>query len=133
MADGFNDIIVSSSNLVFPNGVEIKELANMVEFNNVFRQDILDALHMGEVLVDFTKADGTKRQMRCTLTNIPADKLPSGNRPANDTPTKINVFDLDKQAWRSFNLDRVSRVEWVWTNGDGEIFITTLEADDLLP
>ena len=60
--------------------------------------------------------DGTERIMECTLQQ---DLLPDqmdveeyiSERRANDEV--LAVWDLEKDAWRSFRLDRVVTVEWL--------------------
>ena len=71
-----------------------------------------------EVFVTFTKKDGVKREMRCTLNeelmkkNATADQYEvkgAGRKSSNDAQA---VFDLDKQAWRSFRFDSVENVKF---------------------
>lgn len=61
--------------------------------------------------ITFTKADGTEREMFCTLAEqlIPADKVPKGTGRETSSDTQ-HVFDLDKQEWRSFKWDSVIEV-----------------------
>jgi hypothetical protein len=63
-----------------------------------------------DVLVTFTKADGSERTMRCTKrsSSIPQDKTPKGTGRSSPEGTE-RVFDLDKQEWRSFKWDSVKR------------------------
>ena len=61
-----------------------------------------------EIELEFVKANGELRKMRCTLNEelIPEDKRPKGS--ARKTPEDtIAVFDLDKQDWRSFRYDSI--------------------------
>jgi hypothetical protein len=92
------------------------------ETNKVIIRDwIRSLLQVTAVTVEFVKADGTVRSMRCTLN---PDKLPpapapvvpvdgiikeSKQRKAPD-PESIRVFDLDKNEWRSFRFDRLQKV-----------------------
>jgi len=70
----------------------------------------LNHLREGTCAVTFTKKDGTEREMVCTL-NL--DSVPSEHHPKSDgnttsyTNEAVRVFDLEKQAWRSFRLDSV--------------------------
>ncbi len=75
-------------------------------------------LRNGTVLVNFTKSDGTARDMVCTLSpkHIPvklasANTIISGGQILSAQTQKSNdvcvVFDTDKQAWRSFRWDRL--------------------------
>jgi hypothetical protein len=88
---------------------------------------------VSEVTVTFVKADGTLRDMRCTLDR---DKIPPqpprAEKPAKELPVDgprqhgllgegkevikpeeshtQKVFDLDAGAWRSFRYDRLKKV-----------------------
>lgn len=60
------------------------------------------------VTVTFTKKNGDERVMHCTthLSEINEDDHPVGSeRPQNDEVMK--VYDLEKQAWRSFRFDSI--------------------------
>ena len=84
------------------------------------RSWIREALQTTIITVEFTKADGTLREMHCTLQ---PDKLPPGTpsgpidgiikedktrKPAE--ADSIRVFDTDKQEWRSFRFDRLKKI-----------------------
>jgi hypothetical protein len=78
-------------------------------------KDWLIGLLKSEEYIDilFTKADGTERQMRCTLNEnkIPADFAPkSTERKKSDEV--LPVFDIENQGWRSFRLDSVKNVQF---------------------
>ena len=89
------------------------------------REWIRGLLHTHEITVTFTKADGTDREMLCTLNwdFIPTDKAPketpttpidgivkeSKQRKQPD-PHSLRVFDLEKNEWRSFRFDRLKKV-----------------------
>jgi hypothetical protein len=90
-------------------------------------------LNVSEVTVTFVKADGTLRDMRCTLDRdrIPPQP-PRTEKPAKEAPVDglrqhgflgeakavtrpeeshtQKVFDLDAGAWRSFRYDRLRKV-----------------------
>jgi hypothetical protein len=68
-----------------------------------------DALHKGVVHVGFTKTNGEKREMRCTLRSdvIPPSAVVEGKTPKKENPDVMAVWDLDKSAWRSFRLDSI--------------------------
>ena len=79
-----------------------------------------------EISVTFTKADGTDREMLCTLdssripvsvakpvsTTAPVDGIVrESKKPRKEPdPHSIRVFDLDKKEWRSFRFERVRKV-----------------------
>ena len=66
-----------------------------------------------EVTISFTKKDGTERKMICTLleSKIPAEKAPKNTGKAKSEDA-LAVFDVEKQDWRSFRWDSVTRVEF---------------------
>lgn len=89
-----------------------------------FRRFIKGVLADGEVLVEFTKADGTTRVMNCTLSaehgaiykmneeklqNVPVEQAHKPPKVNNDT---CKIWDIDQQAWRSFRWDRLKRIEF---------------------
>lgn len=67
-------------------------------------------LREGEVNVKFVKKDGSERDMRCTLK---ADLLPEQTdleeqvQKKTPNPDLLAVWDLDKNAWRSFRVDSI--------------------------
>jgi hypothetical protein len=86
-------------------------------------------LEVSEITVTFVKADGTVRDMRCTLDR---DRIPpQPPRELNKAPVDgivredreiaalikpeenhaQKVFDLDAGAWRSFRYDRLKKVK----------------------
>lgn len=76
------------------------------------RSEMLLRLRDQSQLVTFTKADGTTREMRCTLEESVLSKLEDFSVTILSTPVKpnmdtIRVWDLDKEAWRSFRVDSV--------------------------
>jgi len=95
---------------------------------HIFRDWVRKLLEVSEITVTFVKADGTLRDMRCTLDllKIPPQPL-RAEKPAKEAPvdgivresrevTKPEeshtqkVFDLDASAWRSFRYDRLKKV-----------------------
>lgn len=71
------------------------------------RDEMLTELRQRVCNVRFTKANGEQRDMYCTLSNIPEDKQPKGVKKAQPNDETIRVFDVNKQQWRSFKVDRV--------------------------
>ena len=79
-----------------------------------------------EINITFTKADGTDRDMLCTLdhsripvsvakpvsTTAPVDGIVrESKKPKKEPdPHSIRVFDVGKQEWRSFRFDRLKKV-----------------------
>lgn len=74
-------------------------------------------------MVVFTKADGTERELKCTL--LPEylpNKVNDGQQllqeslPTNQNLTTISAWDLENQAWRSFRIDSVKNIYTHETN-----------------
>lgn len=63
--------------------------------------------------VVFTKADGTEREMRCTVSGelIPPEHIPKAT-DRSFSETAMRVFDLDLNAWRSFRWDSIKNVSF---------------------
>lgn len=87
----------------------------------IIRDWVKSLLQKGPVTVTFTKADGTDREMLCTLdpAQLPEVPVPAGpvdgvvkehkERKKPDEHS-LRVFDLDKKEWRSFRFDRLQKV-----------------------
>jgi hypothetical protein len=88
----------------------------------IIRDWVKSLAQVTEVKVEFLKADGTLREMRCTLN---PDKLPpppvvtgpvdgivkeSKKTRKEPDPHSLRVFDLDKNEWRSFRFDRLQKI-----------------------
>lgn len=74
-------------------------------------------------MVVFTKADGTQREMKCTLLPeyLPFDhnngqQLLQEDLTANHNLTTISAWDLEANAWRSFRIDSVKNIYTHETN-----------------
>ena len=69
-----------------------------------------NSLRQGLVKVSFTKINGDRRDMTCTLRSdlIPDDLKPKTNRPTVENAdgeleqATISVYDVDADGWRSF-------------------------------
>ena len=75
------------------------------------RQTIKDALYSGKTVVSFTKTNGEQREMLCTLRPdlIPPQPVSENEKiPRKENPDVQAVWDLEKEAWRSFRFDSVS-------------------------
>ena len=72
---------------------------------------LIDTLSAGVHTVTFTKVDGTVSSMQCTLDPalLPARVATESAKPKNDTV--MSVFNVDKQAWRSFRVANVISVD----------------------
>jgi len=79
------------------------------------RTSLLADLHTNVVTVTFTKKDGSERVMRCTLQEefLPAQDVKDikEGKVRNKTEEVVSVWDLEKEAWRSFRLDSITAVK----------------------
>jgi hypothetical protein len=80
---------------------------------NKFTTWLKGMLHVSDVSVTFTKADGTERVMKCTLQPelLPKVEIKEGATPRKESTTSMRVFDLEKNEWRSFTIKSVKKVE----------------------
>jgi hypothetical protein len=93
----------------------------------IIRDWIKSLLQRSTITVTFVKADGTVREMLCTLdsSRIPAmpdvtilsnstanvDGLVESKKPRKQPdPHSIRVYDLEKAEWRSFRFDRLKKI-----------------------
>lgn len=92
----------------------------------VMRDWVRSLLQQQPITVTFVKADGTVRDMQCTLNYdfIPTDKAPKetpttpidgivkeSKKPRKEPdPHSLRVFDVDKQEWRSFRFERLQKI-----------------------
>jgi len=87
----------------------------------VIREWVKSLLQKGDVTVTFTKADGTDREMRCTLNPEQMPAVPVSTGPVDGIVKEakerkkpdehsLRVFDLEKKEWRSFRFDRLRKV-----------------------
>ena len=79
----------------------------------VFRKWLISHLKYGPVTVYFTKKDGTERKMDCTLKEeniVQYEKKTERIKTLNEETCP--VFDLEKNEWRSFRYDALTKVEF---------------------
>ena len=91
----------------------------------IMRDWVKSLLNKQEITVRFTKADGTDRDMKCTLngdlippqpqklTAVPVDGIVSESAKKTrkePDPAVIKVYDLEAQSWRSFRMDRLKKI-----------------------
>ena len=79
------------------------------------RSDMLDKLREEVCTVTFTKVNGEKRVMDCTLN---MKTIPKEHQPKSDgnlaegveaTINVIKVYDVKAEGWRSFRVDSVTQ------------------------
>lgn len=78
---------------------------------NITKDELKKLLQNTVVTVNFKKKDDTKRKMVCTLNEEYLPEIQTSNEQPKKTKTEstdaIAVWDLEKQAWRSFRLDSI--------------------------
>ena len=72
------------------------------------REELLSELRRAEVIVQFTKADGTQRNMHCTLQEKYVPKADADAAVWGKDKQICTVWDIDEDSWRAFNFDRVN-------------------------
>ena len=82
------------------------------------KPDLKNLLEQNVLTVDFTKLDGDKRVMTCTLREDikpPATKTDamSQKKVREISDAVVSVWDVNAKGWRSFRYDRINSVEIV--------------------
>ena len=75
------------------------------------KNDLVALLEKQIVRLKFKKVDGSERTMNCTLKNdvvVPYFSNSSTSKMVNDNV--VPVWDVDKNAWRSFRMDSVVEI-----------------------
>lgn len=94
-------------------------MVDAIKYTPEQKEAIIERLRQGEVVVSFTKVDGDRRDMQCTLNE---GKLPPITGPDNakqtrkENPAIQSVWDVNKQAWRSFRWENVIETTEVTTD-----------------
>ena len=83
------------------------------------KEELVESLKQGELVVTFKKKDGSERVMKCTKSFglIPEDKQPknettpkldeNGNVVVSDL---ITVWDIESEGWRSFDFKSLIKI-----------------------
>jgi hypothetical protein len=81
------------------------------------KNELRQQLQSNVAKVVFEKADGTLREMRCTLL---AEHLPVSNTPQvapilgenvrPENPNVLAVWDIENGGWRSFRMDSIKSI-----------------------
>jgi hypothetical protein len=80
------------------------------------REQIKRRLHEGEVVVTFTKVNGDKRVMTCTLQEsvLPSakkDDTMSQKKVREINPEVCSVWDVNANGWRAFRWENVVEIQ----------------------
>lgn len=81
---------------------------------NITKDELKKTLKESVVAVTFLKKDNTQRKMICTLNedHLPkVEKTEAAEKTKADNPNNIAVWDIEKQAWRSFRIDSIINFE----------------------
>lgn len=80
------------------------------------REDLKNLLTQNVLTVDFTKLNGDKRVMTCTLREDikPAVAKSDSQKAVRETSDAVvSVWDVNAQGWRSFRYERINSVDIV--------------------
>ena len=80
--------------------------------NQQFKQWLTGVLRTQILTVVFTKKDGTERVMKCTLKSdvvVPYEQKTERKKVQNEEI--VSVWDVEKSAWRSFNIRTINEVK----------------------
>ena len=80
----------------------------------IMRDWVRHLLREREVTVDFEKATGEFRSMKCTLCEDLGAKytVKENATPKKPNPDVCVVWDINQAAWRSFRWDRMKRIQF---------------------
>lgn len=86
--------------------------------HNFSRNEVIDLLQKNVCVVNFTKRDGSSREMKCTLLGeyLPQQLDVEEYGQAKSTKNNANnvvAFDIDTQGWRTFNINRLNSIALV--------------------
>lgn len=73
------------------------------------RERLVEILRTNVAVVTFIKVNGERRIMKCTLSPDVLPALKGSNHKRNKEV--LPVWDVEKQAWRSFRLDSIEKIE----------------------
>lgn len=81
--------------------------------NTLTRNDIYKLALNNKLLVTFTKVNGDKRTMKCTLLSkfLPAQTDLEESVQRKVSTDNLSVWDIDAKGWRSFRVNSVTSVE----------------------
>ncbi len=68
--------------------------------------ELIKTLEENICVITFTKINGEKREMPCTLRAeiVPPTTIVEGKEPKKKNPDVVSVWCLDKKEWRSFRF-----------------------------
>jgi hypothetical protein len=69
--------------------------------------------------ITFIKNDGTPREMHCTLMSeyLPQQIVEDVRHlPRKQNDNVLAVWDIDNKGWRSFQIDSITKIEYIGVN-----------------
>lgn len=105
-----NTETTGTKSLVSETVASLKGIPTRTDLQNILRQNVL--------VVDFTKLNGDKRVMTCTLRE---DMKPRATKDDTMSQKKVrelneevvSVWDVNAKGWRSFRYNRINNVDVV--------------------
>lgn len=78
-----------------------------------WKNTFIELFKTGPISIIFTKKDGSERKMICTLKEelIPLCKMPKSKTIYDNINMVVRVFDLEKNAWRSVDVQKIITVK----------------------
>lgn len=77
----------------------------------VTKGNLINMLRNGIINITFTKKDGSERTMKCTLVESMVKPYEKKTDKVKEVDENIvAVWDIEKEAWRSFRYDSVINV-----------------------
>lgn len=76
------------------------------------KEDLINQLKISDVVLKFTKKDGSERTMLATLdpSKLPVRESTNVKEHKEPTTDAVAVYDLENQGWRSFNFSNLISV-----------------------
>lgn len=83
-----------------------------LKFTNLDKNSLKKIFQQFDTTIIFTKVDGTERVLRGTLNPelLPVNDDWDGISDTRQNDEVLAVWDLDKQAWRSFRMDSIKDI-----------------------
>lgn len=74
------------------------------------RQQMIEQLKSAVCVVEFTKVNGDRREMTCTLNeaHTPVYVVKEGAKPKPVNEEVVSVYDINAKGWRSFRVANVT-------------------------
>jgi hypothetical protein len=79
---------------------------------NMSRDQLKTKLRETIATVTFAKADGTLRQMKCTLSENHLPTFEENKSTRKENLDVLPVWDIEKGEWRSFRIDSIKSVSF---------------------